>query len=300
MGTSGWDEESWDRGRSPRDGRGGRPDNRAYDRSSRGGSPPPRTADRPRGPRRDDDWGGPAGGRSARRSPDGPPGEWDSGRRPNGRGRPPADDMRERGRPPRDDRRDPYDERGGRDGRGLERPGDRSMRGQRPPRDDDWDGAARGRGGPPVAAAGRTRAPGRGGLWDDEEPVRRRPDGSDPRGRTMAGGRIDPRDPRSLRRGLVETSASAAVEKKKGGLSFGKAILVILLMFVVGAGAAFGYWKFTTPPLPSDASAPSSTPATSGTPGTSGTPATTPSATPHALTSPSHSVAVVTIAVSRA
>lgn len=123
--------------------------------------------------------------------------------------------------------------------------------------------------------------------------MRRRPDGSDPRGRSMAGGRVDPRDPRSLRRGLVDTSATPAVEDKKGGLTFGKAILLILLMFVVGAGAAFGYWKFTTPPLPSNASTPSATPATTGTPG--GTPATTPNATPHSYTSPVRPVAVVMV-----
>lgn len=262
--------------------------------------------DRSRGPRRDDDWRPSSGGRPPRRSPDGPPGDWDSGRRGsvNGRGLPTSDenwDRGERGRPPRDDRRDPYDERGGRDGRdgrGMDRPGDRSMRGPRPPvRDDDWDGPPRGRGGAPAGAAGaRTRAPGRGGLWADDEPMRR-PDGSDPRGRTM-GGRIDPHDPRSLRRGLVDTSAAPAVpEKKKGGLSFGKAILVILLMFVVGAGAAFGYWKFTTPPLPSDASAPSATPATTSAP--SGTPNASPNATAkptqHSFSGPARQITLVTV-----
>lgn len=107
-------------------------------------------------------------------------------------------------------------------------------------------------------------------------------------------GRVDPRDPRSLRRGLVDTSAAPAVAEKKGGITFGKAILLILLMFVVGAGAAFGYWKFTTPPLPSDTTTPSATPATTGTPsGNKGTPGATPSATQHAFTSPDGYVAIV-------
>lgn len=119
--------------------------------------------------------------------------------------------------------------------------------------------------------------------------MRRRSDGSDPRGRTMAGGRIDPRDPRSLRRGLLDTSASAAVEEKKGGIGFGAAFLIILLMFVLGVGAAYGYWKYSTPKLPVNNGAPAATPATTGSPSAS----PSPSATKHAFAVPSGHVAIV-------
>lgn len=286
MGTSEWDGESWERGRSPRDGRVGRPDNRAnYDRSMRGRPLAEDDRERSRGSRYDDNWRSSSGGRPARRPPDGPPGEWDSGRRSSANGR---------GRPMRDDRRDPYESRGSRDGRGMgdmERPGDRSMRGQRPPmRGDDRDGPQRGRGAPPAGARGR--GPGRGGLWGDEEPMRRRPDGSDARGRTMAGGRIDPRDPRALRRGLVDTSMGSAVkDEKKGGVGVGMAFLIILLMFVIGVGAAFGYWKYSTPKLPVNNGAPAATPATNSTPSVA--PNASPSPTKNAFAAPGGQVAIV-------
>lgn len=119
--------------------------------------------------------------------------------------------------------------------------------------------------------------------------MRRRPDGSDARGRTMAGGRVDPRDPRSLRRGLLDTSASAAVEEKKGTVGLGSAFLIILLMFILGVGAAYGYWKYSTPKLPVNNGAPAATPAATGSPSAS----PSPSATKHAFTMPGRRIVVV-------
>lgn len=105
-------------------------------------------------------------------------------------------------------------------------------------------------------------------------------------------GRINPRDPRALRRGLVDTSMPPAVDKKSGP-GFGVAVLVMLLMFVVGAGGAFGYWKFTTPKLPVNNGAPSATTTPNASP--SASPKASPSATQHAFIGPEQQVAIVTV-----
>lgn len=272
MGMSDWDEDSRGRGRGSREGRtgeGGRSERRGYERhgltrdrddanprSSSGGW------ERPRGSQRGDDtWGA-------------------DGRRPNsanGRERPSAGDYdadRSRSRAPRDRRDDSYDGRG-----------DRAPRSPRVPgRSDDWDPRDR-RSGPGASAARGGPTP-RGGLWADEDvPRRRRPDGSDPR--AHLGGRIDPRDPRALRRGLADTSARSAPPKSRFG--FGAAILVILVMLLVGVGAGYGYYRLSAPavhgPTPS---APSATPASS-TPGA----AVTPSASPHSNVPAAHPLDVV-------
>lgn len=81
-----------------------------------------------------------------------------------------------------------------------------------------------------------------------------------------------------------------AIEKKSGS-GFGVAVLVMLLMFVVGTGAAFGYWKYTTPKVPSDTSTPSATTTPNASP--SASPKASPSATQHAFIGPEWQVAVV-------
>lgn len=303
MGTSDWDEDSWGRGRTPREGRmgdGARPDRRAYERPARSGASsweserPDRSGrgsarerdagglERPRGSQRDD---GPGSPRGSRRYGDD---AWGSdGGRPNGstgRGRPPAagyDDDRNgsRSRTPRDRRDESYDGRGG--GSGRENRIGEGPRGPRPPaRGDEWETRDR-RPGPGAAVA-------RGGLWGDEDaPRRRRPDGSDPRAR--AGGRPDPRDPRSFRQGLIDTSAQPVPAAKKSRFGFGKAILIILLMFLIGAGAAYGYYRASTPTVHVPAtSTPGATP-----PSSSPAAGVTPSTSPHSNVPAAHPLDVV-------
>lgn len=123
-----------------------------------------------------------------------------------------------------------------------------------------------------------------GGLWGDEEiPRRRRPNADDPRAANR-------RDPRMLRKGLIDTSGHPAVAKK-GGLSFGTALLVIVLMFLIGAGGAYGYFRFSAPrvhvPSPS---APATAPA-STTP--SASPKASPSASPQSNVPATHLLNVV-------
>jgi len=127
---------------------------------------------------------------------------------------------------------------------------------------DEWETSARPRGGPrsPADAGARSRragaavAGGRGGLWDDE-----------PLGGARRG-MMDARDPRA-RRGQVEEEE----EETSRGAAFGKAVLAIVLALVIGAGAAYGYYLYSTPKIPTGVSQPNSAP-TSGTPA-SGTPA---------------------------
>ncbi len=85
-------------------------------------------------------------------------------------------------------------------------------------------------------------------------------------------------DPGALRRGLVDMGAEVP-ETPKRSFGAGKAILIVLLMFVVGAGAGYGYFRLTKPTVHGDI--PASTTAPAVTPSTTGTPATT--VTPHAL-----------------
>jgi hypothetical protein len=61
------------------------------------------------------------------------------------------------------------------------------------------------------------------------------------------------------------------------GIAFG----IILGALVLGGGAGYGYWHFTTPKVASSSSAPSSNTTPTSAPTRSATPATT--ATPHAL-----------------
>jgi len=77
---------------------------------------------------------------------------------------------------------------------------------------------------------------------------------------------MDARDPRA-RRGQVEEEE----EETSRGAAFGKAVLAIVLALVIGAGAAYGYYLYSTPKIPTGVSQPNSAP-TSGTPA-SGTPA---------------------------
>ncbi|HLJ81824.1 MAG TPA: hypothetical protein VKT52_10085 [Ktedonobacterales bacterium] len=261
MGTSDWDEDAWGRGRGSRDGR-------AHDRSARGGasSSASERSDR-------------SGRDVAReRGADGPRASSGGWERPRGSQR--NDDSGSRGsrryggddgwsRAPRDRRDDSYDGRG-----------DRSPRAPRPPtRDDAWDGRRPGPGG----------SVSRGGLWGDGEmPRRRQPNGGDPRARS--GGRIDPRDPRALRRGLVDPNARAA-PPKKSRFSFGTAILIVLAMLLIGAGAAYAYYRVSTPTV--HGPSPSAPGATSApvTPSTS--PSASPSATPHSNVPAAHPLYVV-------
>ena len=222
MGTDGWDDDSLQRGGAPRNRRppnDGSPD-RVYGRGMRESA---RSADGP-GSRygRRDDWGD--AGRSG--------GNGGSGY--GGRGRPGAPGGSGRGssRAPRDDYEDDYRSRG----RGM--PADRSVRGRAAARPDAWD-----------APQQRGRRPaGQGGLWDDEPRARRpRPGGSDPSSRMP--GRYDPRDPRARR------GAPPAAAKKSGGISFSTAFGIIVLMFLLGGGAAFGLFTLTKPAVKADPSA---------------------------------------------
>lgn len=255
MGTSDWDEDAGGRGRGSRG-------DRAYERSARGGA---------------SSWASERSDRSGRdfareRGADGPrtsSGGWE---RPRGSQR--NDDSGDRGsrryggddswsRAPRDRRDDSYDGRG-----------DRSPRSPRPPvRGDTWDDRRLGPGGA-VSRGGPTP---RGGLWGEEEmPRRRQPNGGDPRARS--GGRIDPRDPRALRRGLVDPTARQAPQKKSR-FGFGTAILIILAMFLIGAGAAYAYYRVSTPTV--HGPSPSAPGATSAPVIPSTSPSASPSATPH-------------------
>lgn len=235
-GTASWDSERPDRSDRARE----RDD--AGPRMSSGGW------ERPRGSQRDDDMR--SSGRGGRRYDEDDTWGSDGGRSGGSTGR---------GRPPRERRDDRAD--------------DRSMRNARPPvRGDGWDGRDRRAGpGAPVSRGGATP---RGGLWDDAESPRRRPDASDPRARN--GSRMDPRDPRAPRRGLADARAYPAPPAKESGLSLGKSLLIILLMFVIGAGAAYGYFRISTPKVHvSSPGTPTAAPATA-------TPAVaSPSASPH-------------------
>jgi hypothetical protein len=86
-------------------------------------------------------------------------------------------------------------------------------------------------------------------------------------------------DPRALRRGLISDEEP---EEESSDFSFGKAVLIWLLLFLVGAGGAYGYYKVSTPTVhgtpPTTISTPSSTASPSGT----ASPSASPSASPHA------------------
>ena len=80
--------------------------------------------------------------------------------------------------------------------------------------------------------------------------------------------------------GAAGAKGAAPEEKKKGGLSAPAGFGLIVLMFLLGLGAAFGYHKVTTPKISSDLTPANTTPASS-----SASPAASPSptGTPHTL-----------------
>ncbi len=139
--------------------------------------------------------------------------------------------------------------------------GDRSARGQRPPMREYTDASMRSRGGPrgmgDSGARGRSGAAvaqQRGGLWGEEQ---LRSPGLRP---GMAGAR----DPRAARR-----DEAADEDATSPGAAFGKALLAIILALLIGAGAAYGYYIYSTPKIPANAAQPSTTPA-SGSGGSTG------------------------------
>ena len=82
----------------------------------------------------------------------------------------------------------------------------------------------------------------------------------------MRPGMAGARDPRAARRGFtaVEEDTSSA------GAAFGKALLAIIMGLIIGAGAAYGYYTYSTPKIPASVAQPSTTPA-SGSGGSLGT-----------------------------
>ncbi|MBF6590834.1 MAG: hypothetical protein IVW57_09945 [Ktedonobacterales bacterium] len=226
------DDASWERRRSSRDGRPrsqAAPPSRPIGSSSRN----PGGSDRSR--RRSD-----AGGRG-----------WDN----DERGGPPRGGPPRGGPPSRRPSRAAYDDE---DDRYGPRGGNRSARGARPPTRDDAGYSPRGRGmgsgaggDPRGSSSGRGRPPARpSGLWEDEEPPRRvRPSGVDPR-RVPRGARMDQRTWR------YEDDA----EVERSGGSVGKSLAVIFLMLLLGAAAAFGYFKLSTPKTGASSAPPSASP----------------------------------------
>lgn len=299
MGTSGWDDEQRGRGRSPRDRRGfddaeyrgtrGGSSSRGdrYDRADGGSSryrderPARGSADeRERGrPPVRDDWRSSSDGRRPRRADDG----YGDERRSFDRSRshaprdvesPPSRSAARR-RPADWEDADAYAERYDR------RAPDRSPRGQRPvPREDNWAPPNRARRAPADASSARGRVPERGGLWDDEAPARRRMGDGD----VWQPGLGGQGDPRALRRGLISETGQENAVPAKSGMSFGRAVLIIVVMFLLGSGLAFGLFKLTAPKAsPGGAASPSSTApaaASSTAAPSSKTPAST--TTPHA------------------
>lgn len=123
---------------------------------------------------------------------------------------------------------------------------DASMRSRGAPRGGGESGA-RGRSGAAVAQP-------RGGLWGDESV----------RATGLRPGMAGAHDPRAARRGEAveeEESSNAAV--------VGKALMAIILALLVGAGAAYGYYMYSTPKPPANTAQPSTTPA-SGAGGSTG------------------------------
>lgn len=114
--------------------------------------------------------------------------------------------------------------------------------------------------------------------------------------------RLDPRDPRMARRPL---GAAPTEEDDEDESSFGvgKALLVIVMMFALGAVAAFGYFRLSAPTVHGDTNGnnqpQNATPSPSSSPST--TPSTTPSATntPHALAPGASGAALAYVLVAR-
>ena len=259
MGINDRDDEYRSRGQAPR--RRGQyegsepPAGRSYQRGSR--------ADIPRARSRGDDEMPPSRG-SGRRdyaSPDDPrPGSSSRYERGAPDRRPRPDQSQAPGRRMRDDWGD-EDTAMRRDRRGGDpyARGDRMPRDQRSPARDDWETSARPRGAPrgqgPADSGARGRRPGaavapaRGGLWGDDAQVMA----------TGARRRPDLRDPRAARRGAPQQEEEE--ETSSPGAAIGKALMAIVLALALGAGAAYGYYMFSTPKIPANVGQPSSTPA---------------------------------------
>lgn len=271
MGNSGWDDDTWRRGRSPREGRSpdaGRSQSRSARGSARGwGDDGARGSSQSWERSRERDRSGSSG-----RGGGGDDGRSGSGSR---RGGPGAAYERSSSRS-RPMERDEY---------ANGRPGDRSMRGPRPSSRDDGYGPPRHRhhhDGPPGASSGRNRPAERGaGLWGDDGGRHRRPGpgAGGPPGMRGAG-RPDPRDPRLARRPMAGAAAEED-DEEESSFGPGKAVLVVLMMFVLGAAAGFGYFRFSAPTVHTDSNnnQQQRTPSASPSASPSGTPSTTPAAT---------------------
>lgn len=96
--------------------------------------------------------------------------------------------------------------------------------------------------------------------------------------------RLDPRDPRVARRPLGAAAAEED-EEDESSFGFGKALLVILMMFALGAVAGFGYFRLSAPTVHTDSNGNNQPQNTTPAASPSASPSTTPSATqtPHAL-----------------
>lgn len=279
MSNSRWDDDSWRRSRSPRDGRAPEADrshrgaphgsSRGWDNGSGRDGSNGRERERPRGHDRD--------GGSSR-------GGWDEGRHGGGGS---YERSSSRHRP---SGRDEYD---------VARPGagERSMRGPRPSSRDDGYGSPRHPrrpDGPPGASSSRGRPDRGGGLWGD--------DGARPR-RHAPGARLDPRDPRLARRPLGAATSLEDDDEDESSFGLGKALGAILMMFALGAVAAFGYFRLSAPTVHTNNNGnnqqQSSTPSPSAAPST--TPSTTPSATstPHAFAPASSEPTLAYVLVTR-
>lgn len=239
MGASGWDDDSGGGGRAPRRGR---PGDESHDgrSSSRNADFPERAGGRGRGGGEGDprgssgNWDRRGSSRDGGYARDERGGSSRSGGG-SGRGRAPAEyDRYERsgggsGRAGRDPRED-FDARA--QGRGG------SPRGIR----DDARDATHGRsGGTPAGASGaRNRVPARG-MWDDDDRRPRRQDVGDLRGR---GG------PQYARGPQARGSARRAAAEAESSFTAGKGALTVLLVLLLSAGAAFAYFKVSTPHVP--------------------------------------------------
>jgi hypothetical protein len=105
------------------------------------------------------------------------------------------------------------------------------------------------------------------------------------------------RDPRAARRGQAQVEE----EESSRGAAFGKALLFIVLALAIGAGAAYGYYLYSTPKLPASLSQPATTPGAGATGATGATGARyaghtihTAYAQPHIAQSASHTITFVT------
>ncbi len=278
MGKPGWEDETWNPGRSSRGNRADNPDaaerysGRPNERERAGrGTPDPRGYDRferqssqytddsgwerPRSPKRDDELRGSSSGRSgaaggaSRRASDGRGFSTDSDRSGHSRA-PGRNDYRGDGGA-RDPRRSTYDSRD-------ERMDERSTRGPRPPvrgASDVWS-PARG------ASAARNRVPGAetytGARLNRPRPG---PNAAADMSGYGTGGRPGLEELRARR--LRQQGNEASLSEETGGFSAGKAFLVIVFMLLLGSGGAYAYFKLTTPVVHSNSGVPISSPGSS-------------------------------------